>query len=27
MSLPAEHPSVQFNFLRSAIGTCEAEMH
>ncbi len=27
MSLLAEHPNVQFNFLRSGIGTCEAEMH
>jgi len=27
MSLLAEHPNVQFNFLRSAIGTCDAEMH
>ncbi len=27
MSLLADHPNVQFNFLRSAIGTCEAEMH
>jgi glucosamine-6-phosphate deaminase len=27
MSLLADHPSVQFNFLRSAIGTCQAEMH
>ncbi len=27
MSLLADHPNVQFIFLRSAIGTCEAEMH
>ena len=27
MSLLAEHPNVQFNYLRSGIGTCEAEMH
>ena len=27
MSLLAEHPQVQFNFLRSAIGTCESDMH
>ncbi len=27
MSLLADHPNVQFNFLRGAIGTCEAEMH
>jgi glucosamine-6-phosphate deaminase len=27
MSLLAEHPNVQFNFYRCAIGTCEAEMH
>jgi glucosamine-6-phosphate deaminase len=27
MSLLAEHPNVQFSFLRSGIGTCEAEMH
>ncbi len=27
MSLLADHPNVQFNFLRSAIGVCEAEMH
>lgn len=27
MSLLAEHPNVQFNFLRSGIGSCEAEMH
>ena len=27
MSLLADHPNVQFNFLRSAIGECEAEMH
>ena len=27
MSLLAEHPNVQFNFLRSAIGSCDAEMH
>ena len=27
MSLLADHPNVQFSFLRSGIGTCEAEMH
>lgn len=27
MSLLADHPNVQFNFLRSGIGTCDAEMH
>ncbi|HEV7223064.1 MAG TPA: glucosamine-6-phosphate isomerase [Pirellulales bacterium] len=27
MSLLAEHPNVQFNFLRSGVGSCEAEMH
>ncbi|MEK7474679.1 MAG: glucosamine-6-phosphate isomerase [Candidatus Coatesbacteria bacterium] len=27
MSLLAGHPNVQFNFLRSAIGSCDAEMH
>jgi glucosamine-6-phosphate deaminase len=27
MSLLADHPNVQFNFLRSRIGTCETEMH
>lgn len=27
MSLLAEHPNVQFSYLRSGIGTCEAEMH
>jgi len=27
MSLLADHPSVQFNFLRSGIGSCAAEMH
>jgi len=27
MSLLADHPNVQFNFLASGIGTCEAEMH
>jgi len=27
MSLLAHHPNVQFNFLRSGIGTCQAEMH
>ena len=27
MSLLADHPNVQFNFLRSGIGICEAEMH
>jgi len=27
MSLLAEHPNVQFNFYRPAIGTCEVEMH
>lgn len=27
MSLLADHPNVQFNFLRTGIGTCDAEMH
>lgn len=27
MSLLADHPNVQFNFLRSGIGTCDSEMH
>ncbi len=27
MSLLADHPNVQFNYYRPAIGTCEAEMH
>jgi len=27
MSLLADHPNVQFNFYRPAIGTCTAEMH
>ena len=27
MSLLADHPDVQFNFLRPGIGTCDAEMH
>jgi len=27
MSLLADHPNVQFNFLRSGIGTCVAQMH
>jgi len=27
MSLLADHPNVQFNFLRSGIGVCDAEMH
>jgi glucosamine-6-phosphate deaminase len=27
MSLLADHPNVQFNFYRGAIGTCDAEMH
>ncbi len=27
MSLLADHPSVLFNFLRPALGTCEVEMH
>ena len=27
MSLLADHPCVQFNFLRGGIGSCEAEMH
>ncbi len=27
MSLLADHPNVQFNFLRGGIGTCDAEMH
>ncbi|MCX7934660.1 MAG: glucosamine-6-phosphate isomerase, partial [Planctomycetota bacterium] len=27
MSLLADHPNVQFNYLRSALGTCAVEMH
>lgn len=27
MSLLADHPNVQFNFYRPAIGTCDTEMH
>lgn len=27
MSLLADHPNVQFNFLRKGLGTCSAEMH
>ena len=27
MSLLADHPNVQFNYLRSGIGTCAVEMH
>jgi len=27
MSLLANHPNVRFNYLRSGIGTCEADMH
>jgi glucosamine-6-phosphate deaminase len=27
MSLLADHPNVQFNYLRSGIGTCSVEMH
>ncbi len=27
MSLLADHPNVQFNFLRKGIGTCDVEMH
>jgi glucosamine-6-phosphate deaminase len=27
MSLLADHPNVQFNFLRSGIGTCTVDMH
>ena len=27
MSLLADHPNVQFNYLRSGIGSCKAEMH
>jgi glucosamine-6-phosphate deaminase len=27
MSLLADHPNVQFNFFRPAIGTCKVEMH
>ena len=27
MSLLADHPNVQFNYLRNGIGTCEIEMH
>ena len=27
MSLLADHPNVQFNFLRAGLGTCDVEMH
>jgi glucosamine-6-phosphate deaminase len=27
MSLLADHPNVEFHYLRSGIGTCDAEMH
>jgi glucosamine-6-phosphate deaminase len=27
MSVLADHPNVQFNFLRSGLGTCSVEMH
>ena len=27
MSLLADHPSVQFNFYRPAVGSCQVEMH
>ena len=27
MSLLADHPNVQFNFLRPGLGTCDVEMH
>jgi glucosamine-6-phosphate deaminase len=27
MSLLADHPNVQFNYLRSGVGVCETEMH
>jgi len=27
MSLLADHPNVQFNFLRPSLGSCEVEMH
>ncbi|MGM0486867.1 MAG: glucosamine-6-phosphate isomerase [Planctomycetota bacterium] len=27
MSLLADHPNVQFNFLRGGLGTCDVEMH
>lgn len=27
MSLLADHPNVQFNYLRSGLGTCDTEMH
>ncbi len=27
MSLLADHPNVQFNYLRPNIGTCRTEMH
>lgn len=27
MSLLADHPNVQFNILRSGLGTCDVEMH
>jgi glucosamine-6-phosphate deaminase len=27
MSLLADHPNVQFNYLRGGLGTCDVEMH
>jgi glucosamine-6-phosphate deaminase len=27
MSLLADHPDVQFNFYRQALGSCAVEMH
>ena len=27
MSLLADHPNVQFNYLRGGLGTCSVEMH
>jgi hypothetical protein len=27
MSLLADHPNVQFNYLRGGLGTCAVEMH
>jgi glucosamine-6-phosphate deaminase len=27
MSLLGDHPNVQFNFYRGALGTCAIEMH
>jgi glucosamine-6-phosphate deaminase len=27
MSLLADHPNVQFNFFRPALGTCQVEVH